>query len=100
MFCHKCGNKSPEGAEFCNKCGEKLINNTTISSVSEDSKLVSTMPTATQTTLTLVPHHPPIIPPQEFESLANVLFTTQGCVLLMLVLLSLSMIFGLTKSNL
>jgi len=25
MFCHKCGNKSLEGAEFCQKCGAKLI---------------------------------------------------------------------------
>jgi len=24
MFCHKCGNKSPEGAGFCHKCGAKL----------------------------------------------------------------------------
>ena len=25
MFCHKCGNKSPDDAEFCQKCGAKLI---------------------------------------------------------------------------
>lgn len=25
MFCHKCGNKSPEGAAYCQKCGAKLI---------------------------------------------------------------------------
>lgn len=25
MFCHKCGAKAIEGAEFCQKCGAKLI---------------------------------------------------------------------------
>ena len=25
MFCHKCGNKLPEGALFCQNCGEKVL---------------------------------------------------------------------------
>ena len=25
MFCHKCGNKLPEGSDFCSKCGTKLL---------------------------------------------------------------------------
>jgi len=25
MFCHKCGNKSPDEARFCHKCGAKVI---------------------------------------------------------------------------
>lgn len=25
MFCYKCGNQSPNEAEFCNKCGEKVF---------------------------------------------------------------------------
>jgi len=25
MYCHKCGNKSPEEARFCHKCGTKVI---------------------------------------------------------------------------
>ena len=25
MYCHKCGTKAPEDAEFCRKCGTKLI---------------------------------------------------------------------------
>jgi len=25
MFCHKCGNKLPEGSGFCNGCGAKLV---------------------------------------------------------------------------
>ena len=27
MFCHKCGNKTTEGAGFCHKCGAKLMKN-------------------------------------------------------------------------
>ena len=26
MYCHKCGTKAPEDAEFCKKCGTRLIN--------------------------------------------------------------------------
>ena len=36
MFCHKCGSKSIDGAEFCQKCGAKLINNGTAKSAAED----------------------------------------------------------------
>ena len=27
MFCHKCGAKAIDGAEFCQKCGSKIIKN-------------------------------------------------------------------------
>lgn len=30
MFCHKCGNKLPEGAMFCQKCGAKVLHEDTI----------------------------------------------------------------------
>lgn len=36
MFCHKCGAKAIDGAEFCQKCGAKLINNGTAKSAAED----------------------------------------------------------------
>ena len=36
MFCHKCGNKMPEGSEFCNKCGTKTVITETDATVTEE----------------------------------------------------------------
>lgn len=40
MFCHKCGNKVPEGASFCQKCGERLIKDEAV----PDAQTVNTNP--------------------------------------------------------
>lgn len=58
MFCHKCGNKSPEGAVFCQKCGAKLINDETKTQSSVKSVKVSA-PVSAETTA------PPIEPTQQ-----------------------------------
>ena len=43
MFCHKCGNKALEDADFCQKCGTKLIVDETVPPIDSDSVITKTV---------------------------------------------------------
>lgn len=50
MFCHKCGQKSAEGAAYCQKCGAKLIQDGAAAQVADESvNVTSTIPVKTPT---------------------------------------------------
>lgn len=69
MFCHKCGSKSLEGADFCQKCGAKLIRSEAMEQSPAESTL-NTVPQAVEHTSEMPATPVPTAIPESNETTA------------------------------